>query len=313
MKIEQTRIRNLTLHLGSIPKGTNVVIAVEEPERFKHVQKVAGFTSSLEVGEQVLPAPFFGPVSRYNALGKTIVHKDRPKETASRVINWHWTEWHGRDRVEQSKWVDVDYERYPREFVSPPSVELQVATTSAGRCAIVAPALRYSDETQDEVKHVINLFLEMFRECTILTENLGQFLQAPVKRLNWRVLPPGKMPWDQLYTHLKPIVSRAHRGNQELVWQRLRILESFGPDFVAIGQGGFQGYVVFGFPEKELFIFESAFTYNATYVFDEEWEELSKLTKAEILSEQLQKARIIHTSRWAHHIGGLFATWPSSS
>lgn len=307
MKIKQRRVINLQRNLGIIPKGTDTIIAIEAPERFRRVLTTAGFTNNLEVGEQVLPAPSFGPLSRYNALGKLIVHRNQPKETTSRVIDWHWIEWHGPDRVEQSKLVDVEYERYPRTFMPPPSVELRVAVTPAGRRVVVSPIFRYSDETEQELKHVINLYLEMFRECTILTGDLDQIIQAPIKRLNWRILPPGKRPWEQLREQLEPIVRRARRGNQELIWRRLQTINRFGPDFVAIGQGGFRGYVVFGFPDEELFVFESAFIYNATYVFDEQWEDLSKLTKAEILSEDLQKARIIHTSKWEHHVVALFA------
>ena len=57
--------------------------------------------------------------------------------------------------------------------------------------------------------------------------------------------------------------------------------------------------MVFGFTGRNLYILESMFPYNATYVFEGDWEYLSKLSKAEILSEKLHKARIIHTSKWA--------------
>ena len=47
-------------------------------------------------------------------------------------------------------------------------------------------------------------------------------------------------------------------------------------------------------------------TGNATYVFEENWEELSKLTKAEIIRGKLQKDRIIHRENWDHYIIRLF-------
>ena len=72
-----------------------------------------------------------------------------------------------------------------------------------------------------------------------------------------------------------------------------------------MGRGGFSGYVVFGFPEKNIYVLESAYTGNATYIFDERWEQLSKMTKAEILNEQLQTDRIIHRVGWNRRIDDL--------
>jgi len=40
-------------------------------------------------------------------------------------------------------------------------------------------------------------------------------------------------------------------------------------------------------------------------VLEENWEELSKKTKAEILNEKLQKARIIHRESWDDAITNL--------
>jgi hypothetical protein len=46
---------------------------------------------------------------------------------------------------------------------------------------------------------------------------------------------------------------------------------------------------------------------NATYVFDERWEKLSKMTKAEILSQDLQTDHIIRRSKWDDGIRTLLA------
>ena len=46
---------------------------------------------------------------------------------------------------------------------------------------------------------------------------------------------------------------------------------------------------------------------NATYVFDKDWEELSKLTKAQILDEGLQRDRVIHRKGWHQRIRHLLS------
>lgn len=123
-----------------------------------------------------------------------------------------------------------------------------------------------------------------------------------MKRLNWEILPQGKIPWDILSNNLNPIVKRAREGNREMIWYRIHKINEYRPDFYAVGKAGFRGYIVFGFEDKNLYIFESIYHGNATYIFDNSWEELSKLSKAEILNKSLQKERIIHRINWINEI-----------
>lgn len=307
MLIERRRIRNLQRYLSPVHRGTQVIVGVKDPARFAGILRELGFTSELEIGETVLPAPV-GPVSRFNADGKFRIHRDQPMETAYRMAEWHWKEWHGRyDRVERSKIVDVPYERYPRTFIEPPSVELKIEATSQDEQIVASAPIAYVAGNESLLVHVINLFLEVFRECSLFTEGLGEIVSAPVRRLNWRILPPGRWPWQKLRKEIEPLIQGAREGNQAIIEYRLATINRYGPDFVAVGQAGFWGYVGFGFTEKNLYVFESIYTGNATYVFDERWERLSQMTKAEILNQDLQTDRIIHRSQWPRRIHTLLA------
>lgn len=44
---------------------------------------------------------------------------------------------------------------------------------------------------------------------------------------------------------------------------------------------------------------------NATYVFRDNWEELSKLSKAEIIKNNLQDKRFVHRESWPYQISAL--------
>jgi hypothetical protein len=300
---KQRRILNLQLHLSAIKIGTPVTLGVTEPQRFTGILTRAGFTQALVPGEAVLPAAVFGPVSRYNAGGRYLVHRELPMETAYRTVEWHWSEWHGEDRVEKTDWVDVSYKRYPRDFVPPPSVELHIGTSIDGAKVVFSAAVNFTADNAGLLQHTINLYLEMFGECSVLTEELeAAIIKAPVRRLNWTVLPPGRMPWEQLRTHLQPLIQRARKGNQPVIAHRLETINGYGPEFTAVGHGGFDGYVIFGFPERNLYICESRYSGNATYVFGQDWETLSQMTKADILSESLQEARLIHRAGWEAHL-----------
>ena len=129
-----------------------------------------------------------------------------------------------------------------------------------------------------------------------------------MKRLNWKILPPGDIPWSQLKQEMDPFIRKAPKGNQPVILYRLEMINKYQPDFRAVGHGGFNGYIVSGFKKKKIFTLESIFYGNATYVFGDNWEELSKKTKAEILNEKLQKERIIHREGWDSNIDRLLSS-----
>lgn len=196
---------------------------------------------------------------------------------------------------------------YPRSFVEPPSVELSIAKDANGEKVICTAPLTYQKKSSEELKHRINLFLEFFGECIVLDSNLDTITIPQVKRVNWTILPKGERPWEEVKKDVDPIVRRTKPMKQKVVYARLETIEKFNPDFVAIGRGGFQGYIVFGFSEEDLYVLESVYTGNATYVFGKNWEELSKLTKAEILDASLQKDRLIHGEGWNNQIKALLS------
>lgn len=301
--ITKRRVRSVERYLGELPVGTQVVIGLTNVDRFLDKMQEIGFSPELQDGETILPNAETGPICKYNAEGKYRIHKDLPKETVYRTAEWHWQQWHGRHRrVEVSRLVDIPYRRYPRTFIPPPSVELMLARDINGNTIIRTPSISYEEENREILLHRINLFLEIFRECRVLTGDLEQITIVPVRRLNWNILPPGRRPWSQLKRDIEPIVMETRRGNRAFTWQRLGVINSFQPEFHAIGHAGFRGYIIFGFPERNLFILESIKYGNATYIFGEKWEDLSRMTKAEIITGNLHIDRIIHQRSWERRL-----------
>jgi hypothetical protein len=308
MLIQGTRIKSLERHFAAVAPGTKIVMAVTDITRFAPKLAEVGFTTSLNPGESVLPPAHFGPVSHRNAEGWVIIHKDRPKETAYRTVEWHWRQWRGRHDYEDcSKLVNVPYKRYPRTQVPPPSIEFKILTATAENKIVAIEAVVFSAGQAENLLHCVNLFLEIFGECEVLTLNLNEIVNVPIRRLNWDIFPPGNHPWATVKARLNPIIQGQPKGNQGLITNRLEAINGFGSEFLAVGRAGFSGYVIFGFPKRKLFVLESIHHGNATYVFGEDWEQLSKLTKGEILTNGLQKLRIIHRAEWIQEIRKLLA------
>lgn len=305
MIIRKKRIRSAKSNIRGVDQGEEIYVSLTNILRFNERLKETGFSSSLKIGEQVLPAQL-GNISNFNAEGGYEVHKDKPMETAYRQAEWTWHEFRGRyDSVERSKIVEIPYKRYPRTFIEPPSVELTIVQLPNKEKAIVAPSIQFSDDTESDLVHTINLFLELFGECEILKGELNHIVPAKLIRLNWEILPKGKLPWEKLHQKLQPIVNRQPEGNRAVIDKRHETIAKYHPEFVAVGQGGFDGYIIFGFPSKSLYILESTQINNATYVLEQDWEGLSTLTKAELLNANLHKERIIHRENWFSIMQGL--------
>jgi hypothetical protein len=303
MIITGKRKRKLDKYCISIPKGTPVIIGFPVVNASKKILSDIGFSDTLNEGETVLPPSLFGPICRYNAEGKEIVHKDQPMETAYRQAEWTWEQWAGRfDTETMSKIVDIPYQRYPRSFIPPPSEELSISVNSHGSKFVVSKKHKFDLENLDSLLHCINIFLEIFNQCQVLTKDLEGYAIKNVNQLNWQILPPGKYPWKKLQEELKPIIDKEKEQKQVVIRHRLELITNYDPEFVAVGRAGFSGYLIFGFPRKNLYVLESLYYGNATYVFEENWETLSKLTKAEILTGNFQKDRIIHRVQWDGHL-----------
>ena len=142
------------------------------------------------------------------------------------------------------------------------------------------------------------MFLELFGVCELLDKNLSPLVKnIPLKRVNWQILPEGKYPWKRL-AKLAGGNGNSNDNQGNFEQYRIETILERNPDEVCYGTGGFHGYLVFIFDKKNLVVMENIKYGNATYVFEGDWKEVSQMTKAEIIQEQLMKHRILHQKGW---------------
>jgi hypothetical protein len=305
MIIKKKWIRQLATYFEGVTPGTRIVLGVRLESPTDPRLSRAGFVVPVTAGSTVLPPARLGPTSRRNAEGHQIIHRDQPKETAYRQVEWSWTEFHGKDRVDQSDIKDVPYQRYPRTFVPPQGVELTVTSLPNGDWLLVTRSFEYRGPNDPALLHAVNVTLEALGECEVFTNTLQSILGVQIRRLNWDLLPPGKHPWSVVHARIASVLSQRPPKSRVVVEHRIQTINRYEPKFVAIGRAGFHGYLAFGFPKLGLCVLESTLRDNATYVFGPNWEALTQLTKAEILDGSLHTDRVIHTSGWDARIARL--------
>jgi hypothetical protein len=294
------KTRNIAKYLNHLQPSELYMIGLAIDAEIEKRLEELGFDVPLVPGQSMLPPARKGPACRRNADGYDIVHRDRPMETMYRQVEWHWTQFVGRHGTEEmSKIVDVPYQRYPRTHIAPYSTELEIKVREDGRIFVVAGPFANDEAHATIATNTANMLRETLGGFEVLGKDLSSWIGAPVRRLHWQLLPPGKNPWESAQPALDKMVERAPAGKQSVLRARLAAVGEKKPDFVAIGIGGFEGYTVFGFVKEGLCVLESPQVNNATYVLPmESWETVSQLTKAQILDAQAHKARIVHTRSW---------------
>lgn len=246
-------------------------------------------------------------MSRFNANGKWEVHRDRPKEPRYiRTVLWRWTQWAGRDKEEHEGFKDIFRDCYPRDFVDPPAVELTYMERDGERL-VVSPELLNDSRSADRNRHTINLLLELFGECETVARDLTRLSPPAIRKVNWHMLPSGRHPWERLRDHLDEALKRRSEDTRRVIMDRQETIRSYGPTDIFIGAGGFDDYLAYVFPARKLVILESVRKDNALYVFGRDWQRVSQLSKAEVLSNRFHLARIVHSDGWKGRLARLMA------
>ncbi|WP_322053051.1 hypothetical protein [Paraburkholderia bannensis] len=296
--IVERKTRDINRYLSHLPEGSKYYLGVRVRPEHKARLATLGFSHPLVIGERLLP-PARGAASRRNANGFDIIHRDKEKEVAYRQISWTYTQRHGDREVEVTEVKDVPYYRYPRTNVPPYSIEVVISADPDGAPCIVAGPFKRTDEQTVVATNTANMLFEQFGSFEVLDTSMSPSVKVAVRRLNWKLLPPGKNPWKSAWASLETVIEKSRGKSREVVASRFKEVGKYAPEFVAIGLGGFDDYVVFGFPSKGLCILESRFTNNATYILAHaNWEIVSQLTKAQILSVSAHQGRLIHDRNW---------------
>ena len=129
MLIQKKRIRNIDNYIPNFD-GRDIYIAHSLPDAGK--TDSIGFSSQRALGEEVLPK-ILGPITRFNANGKSVPDKTAPKETAYRQISWTRKQWIGGGATQEvTDTREIEYKRYKRILTPPPSIELKIVVNRPG-------------------------------------------------------------------------------------------------------------------------------------------------------------------------------------
>lgn len=188
MIIQGKSVRRVKKYLSQFNEGECFYVGIRNLNGYSKELKEYGIVGELQEGESFIPRPN-KKITTYNANGKVVINKSIKEE---RTIErpYHIVDWHGKPHSGTCYDTRLCYRR---DFISPPEIEL---TYSNG--LLLSPLLIKSSDNEEIITHIVNMYLEMFGLCEILSENFTNKKSINLKRLSWSILPPGSTLGNQL-------------------------------------------------------------------------------------------------------------------
>lgn len=288
-------IKNVDKYLNPYKNLDKITIAkVVKQEDLPILQKL-GFTIPLVQNEAIVPNPI-NRLTLENIEGKCIIRKDLSQdEPYEQTIHWKTVDWGGHEHYGYSTIIRY---RYRREYAQAFNVEFIIRKNSKEEYYVCSNIINVAEK--DKIKFIINLFLSIFRDFLILDEKLNGLV---IKKLNFTFLRPGILSREKLREILDKRKKQEPIENS-IVLDRFDFLNQYNDtDTIMVGHQGFYGY--YAIKTKRYWVVECNFMNNATYLFDDKWEQYVQLTKQQVINGGLCVKRVYHNSNWESEMSRL--------
>ena len=132
------------------------------------------------------------------------------------------------------------------------------------------------------------------RKKVINSKSFNGFL---VRKINWKILPPGKKSAKRLKMLCEEMNANNHGKKYE--WDRLKRLFDLNPNQILTGENDFKGYFLFCYTKEKIAVAECPEVGNALFVLKENWKSLCQYSKSELKKYFSEHShRIVHKGDW---------------
>ncbi len=249
----------------------------------------------ITAGEPVLLPRTRGLFAARNLDGWQEKRKDLPKE--QREISSMAPDWNGNGYHTVSRTIEAwPLQHHSARLNTISAAVLKLLNDGAlARFRVDQPLSREGKTFTDDLNFNIRLLREAVGSASVYPADMSDEEFAKIQTVDWDLLPAGSM--DRVLSHLA-----ARRGvsaeRMRVAGERLRSLDGLGHDGFIVGTGRFSNYFGVKFGER-LVALENLEYGNALYVFEENWEELSQLSRSELIRRRdPQVHRIPHLPGW---------------
>lgn len=280
--------------------GPNVVVAavvtVTEADLLSYAHfNLSSVNGQITSGEPVLLPRTRGLFAARNLDGWVEKRKDLSKELRE-VSNWA-PDWNGSGYHLVSRTIEawpLQFHRARLNTISATVLE-QLRDGALVKFRVDQPLSRESDTFATDLKFNMRFLKEAVGAFSVFPADMSDEEFAKIQTVDWEMLPVGSA--DRVLAKLA-LRHGASADRMRVAGERLRTLERLGHDGFIVGTGRFSNYFGARFG-KSLVALENLEYGNALYVFEENWEELSKLSRSDLVRRRdPQVHRIPHVSGW---------------
>ncbi|RKP47850.1 hypothetical protein D7Z26_21785 [Cohnella endophytica] len=260
--------------------------------------------SEIDILSPILPRQSTGRYSNYNVNGRTIIRRDLPKVDKSYSVeapnfgDWskgsHDMSW-TRPVFQRTHWL-------PREI----HILVEVLENDESSVTIKFSLDHYIDKQSSTYEE------DLLFHCNLLQENTGvcNIFEADATNddyintlyVNWEIFPPGEKNIEHNVAYLISKFRNPTKEIQEIIADRVNFFEALNPIQYIVGESKFSQYI--GAMLKEnLVLLENVRYGNAIYILFENWKQLSKLSRTELLNSNNRNfVRITHRGNWKNKV-----------
>lgn len=305
INLELSRTESRHIIVAAIIEATKV-----EVER----DKLRYFSFDIKEGvvtyrERITPDYLDGLFARRNINGTELIRKDLPKVRKTYYCEspnfgdsskgYHSTYW--------------DREVYQRELEPAREWDILISIISETedrfkfKAEISAKLDKQDLNFEKDLFFAIHLMQEQFQDCHVFDSNMSNEDIAKTTIVGWEIFPPGRLETTLSLITEKMRVKTPER--QQKIQNRIEVLESLHPTEYIRGSGMNSHYFGAKFGEKVV-VFENLDYGNAIYILSDNWEEISKMSRIDIMKRhEKDYIRIIHKKNWElqllYHINSL--------
>lgn len=165
--------------------------------------------------------------------------------------------------------------------------------------------MKTNKDFKDRLLENLNILQENVGACGIEPATMALSDYVKSLHVSWELLPPGTR---------EDVIDRIFRGKQptpqekKVVGERYDFFMSLNPKQLVFGNSGFRRY--FGaLIEDNLVVFENVQYGNAIYVLFDNWEELSKRSRIDLIKGKYGNdfERVVHSPGWKDQVRTIVA------
>ncbi|MDF2537982.1 MAG: hypothetical protein K0S76_1003 [Herbinix sp.] len=259
----------------------------------------------LSYPEYLIPDEAVGRYSKYNLEGRLIKLKDLPKVE---VVHSFDSPNFG-DSSKGYHTTTITHKVYQTKLIPPKFLCLIFSLNPSAnedqyifKVYINTPLSKTSGTFYEDLLFQINLLQENIHDCNITDTNILDEKYIDTQSVEWELLPPGTLDVDELISKMVSPKDINNPTIRAFMKERLDFFNGLGALQYIKGTNVLSSYKGAKFSEN-IVLLENFDYGNAVYIFKENWEALTQLSRTELLSNHSESIiRIKHTVNWKNNI-----------